>query len=344
MRKKRKKLSAVFLLFLFLNIHLPSFLPVHAVLAESSSEGAGIQLTLGTIDIVVEKNNECDSVKDVLKVSKEHSAIEMKENIKNVGTLTGKIAYRINLSKDGKKVDAASVNLKLNGQEVSASNEYQLLTESSGEPLCLFPNESKALSLEVENSLMTSQDELINLQVDILMMQTNGTITEPLFHEEVSKNYMIKFNSEEGYSSSEGIQEKTKVLTSEETSKNQLEEIDKQHNLFENTSIEKDNLNLENYPSDEEIAYFEVVLKDETRELGLTQTQFDWISQFESLDAFAGQITEETPPLYIKYDKVMGIEDIEQFVYDLAEQKELGFEIKLRKISEEELLEITFTK
>ena len=110
-------------------------------------------------------------------------------------------------------------------------------------------------------------------------------------------------------------------------------------------SLEQDKeLDINLLPIDEDFKYIPITLNEQTYNIGVTQNQFNWLLNFKTIQEFSDQLTEDTPSLYVKYDQVTGIEDFEQFVYQLAEEKQLDFEIKLKDIPEQKLLEITFTK
>lgn len=122
-------------------------------------------------------------------------------------------------------------------------------------------------------------------------------------------------------------------------------------NLTEgDTASSKESLESEESPepnplsTDEEFEYMDVAVNEESYSIGVTQTQLDWILSYNTIKEFASHLGEKNSVLYVKYDKVTGVEDIEQFVYDLAEQKQIDFKIKLENYPDENLLEITFTK
>lgn len=250
---------------------------------------------------------------------------------------------------------------------------YPLIDEDMKQSI-LSPEETTYISFSFSSNQI-KKVEYYRIQVTFLMTQSNGNLDNRMFHDELVMNYriiyrgnyddsMVMVNEEEKkqqvkdntlnlnlsseLESDSKSQKKSEKDLSESNQPEELNEVSSEEENFRDSAdvTESSPENTETYELllDETFNYIPLQFDNQNFEIGITQEQFDWIAQFATIEEFATQITEETPALYIKYDKVTGSEDIEQYVYDLAEQKELGFEIELRTIPEEKLLEITFTK
>ncbi|MFL2105887.1 hypothetical protein [Desemzia sp. FAM 23991] len=192
---KNKSLRIVFLILLC-SLFVPNH-TVHAYFYDVISENVGIELTLGSIDLDVKE----DSNNSVLTLKSGQNKIQLKEVIQNKGTLTGKLAYKINLTKsDGGELDENlknSIKITLNTQAANIQDSYELLSDESNLQIMLNPGSSIDVHIVIETTTSPEQSEEIKLQIEFLLFQTNGTLENPLFHDELTKVYDIILDKKE---------------------------------------------------------------------------------------------------------------------------------------------------
>lgn len=195
-----KKIKKKTMLIAFLVLLCSLFVPAHTVYAyfsDTISEDAGIELTLGSIELAVKENSR----HNVLTLENAQSSIQLTETIQNKGTLTGKLAYKINLTKsDGSQLDEKlenSIKITLNNQEANIQNNYDLLSDESNTKILLNPSSSTDIHIVIETTSSLEKSEEIKLQIELLLFQTNGTLESPLFHDKLTKAYDITLNKKE---------------------------------------------------------------------------------------------------------------------------------------------------
>ncbi|MFL2100881.1 hypothetical protein [Desemzia sp. FAM 23989] len=198
-KRIKNKLRLVTFFVLLCLLIVPSH-PVYAYFSDAISEDTGINLTLGSVDLSVENdvNNET-TTGHTLK--SENNKVDLKSLIKNNGTLSGKLAYKINLTKaDGTSISndlLQSINLKINDEDAKINNQYNLVSNVDSNALILDPAESKDFLIQMEVTDFSNQNESIKMHVEFLLFQTNGTIEKPLFHDQEAVSYAFEIEKEE---------------------------------------------------------------------------------------------------------------------------------------------------
>lgn len=181
--RKVKFLISFIMLFSFLlvPVHI-----THAQFSDSAALDAGIKITLGSIDL--EANNTA-SIEDIT-LGNGISEIELKDTVRNLGTLTGKLAYKLNVkTADGTNINSSllkSLQITMNNQEVNMDNldHYFPVPTQAGDVFHLVPEETaKEISMKVKLTSDIQQTQTINLEIEYMLFQTNGTIEKPLFHD-----------------------------------------------------------------------------------------------------------------------------------------------------------------
>lgn len=180
----------------------------HAHFLDSISVDAGIKITLGSIDLEV---NSTANTRE-LKLSNEINEVELKDTVQNNGTLDGKLAYKIIAKNaDGTNIDASllkSLKVTVNNQELNMNNinQYSLVSTQDGDSFYLIPEETpKEVSMKVKLTSDIQQTQTINLEVEYMLFQTNGTIEEPLFCDSVKSNHKIILDKKDDFWPSEPI-------------------------------------------------------------------------------------------------------------------------------------------
>lgn len=136
--RKVKFLISFIMLFSFLlvPVHI-----THAQFSDSAALDAGIKITLGSIDL--EANNTA-SIEDIT-LGNGISEIELKDTVRNLGTLTGKLAYKLNVkTADGTNINSSllkSLQITMNNQEVNMDNldHYFPVPTQAGDVFHLVP-------------------------------------------------------------------------------------------------------------------------------------------------------------------------------------------------------------
>ena len=369
---------------------------VYAAFQDEDIVTTDLKLTLGNVDL--EFNNPDQISKEYINLKTNNEAVRIQvPEMKNQGNLDGKIFYRIDLyqMEEGEKIKVPDEMINHPG------NKFELTVQSNGIESNKVTSDEVGDFLPVldknSQSLILQSDEMIQIELffssnnmnhvdgykielTYLMMQTNGTLEKPMFHDEITMSYEIKLDRKNSFWS-EGKEVKTvksfryaiELSEAVDSISGKLTEVEKGLPNHTKDSLElskelessvipknEENSTFEGqkespyeqtkeqeeimFPTEKQFKYFELTFNEEIYNIGFTQSQFNWLLNFKTVQEFSGQLTEDTPPLYVKYNQVTGIEDIEQFVYQLAEEKQLDFEIKLKDIPEQKLLEITFTK
>lgn len=414
-KRNKNKFHVLFLVGLLCLLFVPQH-TTYAFFQDSETVPAGISLELGNVDLDFSDSNQ--DGEEIIVIPTNNTKVEITApSIKNNGSLDGNIFYKIDLyqTTDQGKTPVPNDIINHNGNKfelyIQTKEKEQKITSNKVGfmPICdernnalvLSPTEITNLGFKFSSNNMGDVNSYI-IQFTFLMTQTNGTLSNPMFHEELILSYEIKLNKNVNSSSAatffgtnnyRTILDKNRMPLSETSIADQGEESDKNNSvpaetkdtgeevqnnneessLAEEVSSDKEKVQEQteeqekvetvtppeqpeeqseqieqpesnNFPIDEEFKYVDIKLNEETYNIGITQNQFNELLQFGTVEEFGSQVTEETPALYVKYDKVTGIEDMEQFVFDLAEQKQINFEIFLEDHTEEKLLEITFTK
>lgn len=354
--KKIKVIS--FLIAIFSLILAPLYI-THARLNDSTAISAGIKLELGEVDLTFSNPDQLTLEHEVFEANNEPVTVQMPE-IKNIGSLDGKIFFKVELfelrngeeptkisNPSEKKID---LMIQFGGKEQKITSSqletFQPITIENDQPLILSPSDSTSLSFKF---LASSVNNVAAYTINFLflMTQTNGSPEKPMFHDTQEMFYQFNidhlWNEHSAFEVKESNYQYARELPEEEksvpTNQDEVEKEFIQNSLEQSEDMESKELLL-----DKEYKYVPLNLNEQTYEIGIIQEQFDWITQFATMEEFGAQISNKTSPVYIKYDKVTGIGDIEQYVYGLAEEKQLNFKIKLKNILEHNLLEITFTK
>lgn len=170
----------------------------------------------------------------------------------------------------------------------------------------------------------------------------------------VSKRYVAPKNEDKTDKSSfdeqnkkiEKVKPDSKVVAVPESEENrapenQIKSPEKQTDKPKEQINELDEFRL---PTDEQFKYMELIFNEKSYYIGLTQDQINWIMKYKTIQEFSDQLTGENQALYVKYDKIVGIDNIEQYIYQLAEEKQLDFEIVVEDIPERDILQIKFTR
>lgn len=167
--------------FLLVPVHI-----THAQFLDSTALNAGIKITLGSINLEV--NNAENNAP--LKLGNGIKEVELKDSVQNAGTLTGKLAYKMNLENSkGEELDPSllsSLEITMNSQElnVNSLDQYLPVLTQEGGSFYLDPESmAKEISIKVKLASEVQQTEIINVEVEYMLFQTNGTIEKPLFYD-----------------------------------------------------------------------------------------------------------------------------------------------------------------
>ena len=163
----------VFIIFTLAPIHI-----THAEFSDSVSQTVGIKLELGSIDLTMKENTHSRTV----RLDKGQSKVQLEETLQNNGSLTGQLAYKITFK------DTISGNIIM-------QQDYTMLTDNLANALTLEPNESKNVSIDVNIALTQDQINNTQVQIDFLLFQSNGTIENPMFSDNVTTIYYLDINN-----------------------------------------------------------------------------------------------------------------------------------------------------
>ncbi|MGE7367099.1 hypothetical protein ACQKKE_10810 [Desemzia incerta] len=322
---------------------------VYAYFSKSASENVGLQVKLGSIELTV-KPQSFKTINNPIVIESEENTIELKQNVKNNGTLIGKLAYKITLlDYQNNQLESSFIETKVNNSEVTDVNNYQILTDEYKRSVMLKPQEAKDLVIEIDPLSLHRSVEKCKVQIEFLLFQENGTIEKPLFHdiEKVVYELQLKENSfiDTTIKSKESHVGNTKA-SNESTFNDETNNVQssQENDIEQPIEMKNDFLDINQIPEDKLFDYAEIKLINETYQVGMIQDQFDWLMNFESIKEFSNQLTNSTPAIYVKYDKVIGVENIEKFVYQLLEENQLSSNVSLKDIPERKMLEIKFIK
>lgn len=203
MKKRQKSMLIIFIWIVSFLLAPPS--TVHAYFSDTDSIDTGIDITLGSIDLEVDNAANTGE----LKLGNGVNEIEIKHKVRNMGTLEGKLAYKINAKKaDGTNIDASlleSLKITMNNQEVNI-NQYSPVSTQSGDTFYLIPEETaKEISMKVKLTSEIQQTQIINIEVEYMLFQTNGTIEKPLFCDTMKLNHKLILDKKDDFWPSEPI-------------------------------------------------------------------------------------------------------------------------------------------
>lgn len=200
MKRIRKFNLIIFIWIISFFLGTPS--TVHAYFSDSTSVDAGIAITLGSIDLEVDNGTNTQE----LKLGNGVNEIDIKHKVSNKGTLEGKLAYKINAKKaDGTDIDVSllkSLKITVNNQELNMNsiNQYSPVSTQDGDAFYLIPEETaKEISIKVKLTSDIQQIQTINIEVEYMLFQTNGTIEKPLFCDSVKLNHKIILDKKDDF-------------------------------------------------------------------------------------------------------------------------------------------------
>ncbi len=175
---------------------------VQAYFSDINSIDTGIKITLGSIDLEVDNSANTQE----LKLGNGVTEIDIRHKVLNKGTLEGKLAYKINAKKaDGTDIDDSllkSLKITVNNQELNMNsiNQYSPVSTQEGDDFYLTPGEkAKEISMKVKLTSDIQQTQTINLEVEYMLFQTNGTIEKPLFCDSVNLNHKIILDKKDDF-------------------------------------------------------------------------------------------------------------------------------------------------
>lgn len=273
----------------------------HAHFLDSISVDAGIKITLGSIDLEV---NSTANTRE-LKLSNEINEVELKDTVQNNGTLDGKLAYKIIAKNaDGTNIDASllkSLKVTVNNQELNMNNinQYSLVSTQDGDSFYLIPEETpKEVSMKVKLTSDIQQTQTINLEVEYMLFQTNGTIEEPLFCDSVKSNHKIILDKKDDFWPSEPIK-----------SGNYKYVIDMPETFYFSTNREEWKFN-----------YYHTSINHGTLYLESTKKVTDWekVVRLQNAESFSYEIepiSAYRAKVYFYFDKKIASSDKDNPVY-----------------------------
>lgn len=186
MKNQYKKVKFLIYFVMILSFLLVPVHITHAQFLDSTALNAGIKITLGSINLEV--NNAENNAP--LKLGNGIKEVELKDSVQNAGTLTGKLAYKMNLENSkGEELDPSllsSLKITMNSQElnVNSLDQYLPVLTQEGGSFYLDPESmAKEISIKVKLVSEVQQTEIINVEVEYMLFQTNGTIEKPLFYD-----------------------------------------------------------------------------------------------------------------------------------------------------------------
>lgn len=202
MRNQYKKMTYLISFIIFISFLIAPVHITHAYFSDSASGNAEIKISLGSIDLEV--NNAANT--EDLTLGNGINEVELKDVVQNIGTLTGKLAYKINLENTkGEALDPSllsALKITLNNQElnVNSLDQYLPVLTQEGGSFYLDPEAtSKEISIKVKLASEVQQTETIIVEVGYMLLQTNGTITEPLFHDVASSTHKVRLDRTENF-------------------------------------------------------------------------------------------------------------------------------------------------
>lgn len=196
-------LSVLWILFLL----TPSE-PIFAHFSDTASANAGIKLTLGNLAL----SPENDETFTELTYSSGDPVTLSTHNLKNKGTLNGKLAYQIQVTEKGTDtpVDVSemqlilSFNSTLGDKTIPASeinsSRYTFITDSAGKEWIFDTNQKEDLPVTVKykNTNILEKDREIDITVTFLLVQTNASEPkETMFYDKVSFKHELKLKAKE---------------------------------------------------------------------------------------------------------------------------------------------------
>lgn len=200
MKSQYKKVKFLIYFIMLLSFLLVPVHITHAQFLDSTTLNAGIKITLGSIDLEV---NNAASTEDIT-LGNGIDEIELADTIQNVGTLTGKLAYKFNVKKaDGTNVDSSllkSLKITMNNHELNMNNldQYSPVPTQDGDFFYLTPEETpKEISMKVKLTSDLQKTQTINIEVEYMLFQANGTVEKPLFHDIDKSSYEIVLNKKD---------------------------------------------------------------------------------------------------------------------------------------------------
>lgn len=322
---------------------------VYAYFSESTFENVGLQVNLGTVELTV-KPNSSETINNPIIIESEENIIELNKNVKNDGTLIGNLAYKITLlDYQDNRLDSSFIEMEVNNSKVTVGDKYQLLVDEYKRPVIMSPQESRDVIIEIYPSSLQSPIGKFKLQIEFFLFQENGTIEKPLFHdkEKVVYEFQLKENNFDDITTKKEESNIADVAKfNNKTILNDEPEFVKsvQENGVEESPVKNGDFNgINRIPEDELFNYSKITLINNYY-VGMIQEQVDWLMSFGSMQEFSDHLTNNTTAIYMKYDKISGIEDVENIVYQLVEANQLDFEVSLKDIPERKMLEIKFIK
>lgn len=200
MEKRQKSMLIIFIWIVSFLLVTPS--TVQAYFSDTNSIDTGIDITLGSIDLEVGNFENTGE----LKLGNGVNEIDIKHKVQNKGTLEGKLAYKINAKKaDGTDIDASllkSLKIIVNNQAMNIDNinQYSPVSTQDGDAFYLIPEETpKEVSMKVKLTSDIQQTQTINIEVEYMLFQTNGTIEKPLFCDSVKLNHKIILDKKDDF-------------------------------------------------------------------------------------------------------------------------------------------------
>ncbi|WP_192987484.1 hypothetical protein [Carnobacterium mobile] len=194
-------LSVLWILFLL----TPSE-PIFAHFSDTASANAGIKLTLGNLAL----SPENDETFTELTYSSGDPVTLSTHNLKNKGTLNGKLAYQIQVTEKGTDtpVDVSemqlilSFNSTLGDKTIPASeinsSRYTFITDSAGKEWIFDTNQKEDLpvTIKYKSTDTPEKDREIEITVTFLLVQTNASEPkETMFYDKVSFKHEVKLKA-----------------------------------------------------------------------------------------------------------------------------------------------------
>ncbi|WP_313468285.1 hypothetical protein, partial [Carnobacterium sp.] len=209
MSKKLIKLS--YNLFLGLSVLWILFLltpsePIFAHFSDTVSANAGIQLTLGNLALSPENNETFTGL-----IYSDGELVSLStHNLKNKGTLNGKLAYQIQVTEKGTDtpVDVSEMQLIMSFDSVLGdktipaseinSSRYTFITDSAGKEWVFDANQKEDLpvTIKYQSTDIPEKDRDIDITVTFLLVQTNASEPkETMFYDKTSFKHELKLKA-----------------------------------------------------------------------------------------------------------------------------------------------------
>lgn len=193
---------------LFMIFYLFPATEVSADFTDAASSSAGIKLTLGNLSLSPEK----DETTTGLTYLGGDPVLLSSHELKNDGTLDGKLAYKIQVTEKGTSIPVNDTGIQViinygstvGDKVISASDinsgNYIFVTDIQNKEWIFSGNQKKNIpvTIKYKGSIIPVKDRDIDITVTFLLVQTNASKPdETMFYDKVTFKHELKLKAEE---------------------------------------------------------------------------------------------------------------------------------------------------